>query len=207
MKKYIITAILLLTLLTCTTGEKTWGFYSEKLADNIVSNAEFNTTQNNTLNTCSIDVPYFEQEKYYTCGPACLRMILASNGIIRSEAEIITACNTTKNGTTSTQISAAAHQFNLKASTINNANISDIEQEIEAENPVIVQIDPGYLDGSNNGTGHFIVIVDFQDERIAYHDPNVPDGKIMSCTTESFIMSWNARNCWMIKFDEQEDQY
>lgn len=205
MKKYIIIALLLLTLLTCTAGENSCGSYLEKLLDNIASNTEFNTTQNNTISTWNIDVPYFEQEKYYTCGPACLRMILASNGIIRSEAEIIAACNTTKKGTTSTKISQAAYQFNLQASAIKNANISDIKQEIEAENPVIVQIDPGYLDGNNNGSGHFIVIVDFQDDRIVYHDPNVPDGKIMFCTTELFIMSWNARNCWMIKFYDQED--
>lgn len=41
-----------------------------------------------------IVVPYFKQEKSTTCGPACLKMILAFMGMNYSENELETICET-----------------------------------------------------------------------------------------------------------------
>ena len=35
-----------------------------------------------------VQIPYYEQETNYTCGPACMRMVLASLGIKKSEKDI-----------------------------------------------------------------------------------------------------------------------
>ncbi|MCD6456521.1 MAG: C39 family peptidase [Methanophagales archaeon] len=35
-----------------------------------------------------LKIPYFRQEKWFTCGPACLRMLLTFIGIEISEDEI-----------------------------------------------------------------------------------------------------------------------
>ena len=55
----------------------------------------------------SIIIPYFKQESWYTCGPACLRMVLAFFGIARTEAEVMKECDTTELGTTTMKISTA----------------------------------------------------------------------------------------------------
>jgi len=42
------------------------------------------------------EVPYYKQEEGYTCGPACLRMLLKYNGTSTSEADVAKACETTE---------------------------------------------------------------------------------------------------------------
>jgi len=151
----------------------------------------------------NIRVPYFKQENWYTCGPVCLRMVLAFLRIIKTEAEVKAACGTTELGTTPMQISAAAQKFGLKASSVKNANIDDLKREIKGGRPVIVLIDPSYLYGGISGFGHFIVIVGFKDKDIIYHDPDVPEGKFMQLNLETFCNAWNATRCWMIKVEKE----
>ncbi len=151
----------------------------------------------------NIKVPYFKQESWYTCGPACLRMVLAALRITKTEIEIMEACGTTELGTTSTQISAAFQRFGVKASSVKNANIEDLKQEINEGRPVIVLIDPSHIYGGVGGFGHFIVIVGFKDDEIVYHDPDEPNGEYMICGLEAFLMAWNATRCWMIKLEKE----
>ncbi len=146
----------------------------------------------------NIRVPYFKQESWYTCGPACLRMVLAFFGITRTESEVKAACGTTELGTTTMQISSAAQKFNLKAFSVKNANIDDIKQEIKEGRPVIVLVDPSYLYGGISGFGHFIVVVGFTNIGIIYHDPDIPDGESMLCNLETFGSAWNAMRCWLV---------
>lgn len=130
-------------------------------------------------------------------------MVLAFLGIIKSEAEVKAACGTTELGTTLTQISSAFQKFGLKASSVKNANIDDLKQEIRERRPVIVLIDPSHLYGGIGGFGHFIVILGFENKNIMYHDPDVPEGEFMRCSLETFHMAWNATRCWMIKIEKE----
>ncbi|VVB97255.1 Peptidase_C39 like family protein [uncultured archaeon] len=151
----------------------------------------------------NIKVPYFKQESWYTCGPACLRMALAYLGIIKTEKEVTEACGTTELGTTSTQIPATFQKYGIKASSVKNANIEDLKQEINEGRPVIVLIDPSYIYGGVGGFGHFIVIVGFKEDEVTYHDPDEPNGEYMKCELKAFLMAWNATKCWMIKLDKE----
>ena len=116
----------------------------------------------------NLKIPYFKQDSWYTCGPACLRMVLAFFGLTRAEAEVLKECETTELGTTTVKISTAAYKFGLKSSPRKNANINDIKDELRKGRPVIVLIDPSYLYGGISGFGHFIVIAGFSDEEIIY---------------------------------------
>ncbi len=151
----------------------------------------------------NIKVPYFSQESWYTCGPACLRMVLAYLGIIKTEKEVKEACGTTELGTTSTQISEAFAKFEVKASSFKNANIDNLKHEIKDGRPVIILIDPSHIYGGVGGFGHFIVIVGFEDEEIIYHDPDEPHGENMKCEFEAFLKVWSATRCWMIKIEKE----
>ena len=130
-------------------------------------------------------------------------MVLAFFGITRTEAEVKTACDTTELGTTPVQISVAAQKFGLKATSVKNANIDDLKQEIKEGKPVIVLIDPSYIYGGVSGFGHFIVIAGCTDTELVYHDPDVQEGEFMQCSLEAFFNAWNATRCWMIKIEKE----
>lgn len=151
----------------------------------------------------NLKLPFFKQESWYTCGPACLRMVLAFFGITKTEAEIIKECDTTELGTTTVKISTAAYKLGLKSSPLKNANIDDIKIELRKGRPVIVLIDSSYLYGGISGFGHFIVLVGFSDEEIIYHDPDVKEGKYVRSKNVTFQKAWEATRCWMISMEKE----
>jgi ABC-type bacteriocin/lantibiotic exporter with double-glycine peptidase domain len=148
-------------------------------------------------------VPFFKQEAWYTCGPACMRMVLAFLDITKREEEITDVCDTTELGTTPTQISEGFAILGIKASSVKNANIEELKNEIKEGRPVIVLIDPSSINGGISGFGHFILIVGIKDDVIEYHDPDEPEGKNLKCDFEAFIRAWNASRCWMIKIEKE----
>ncbi len=79
-----------------------------------------------------LNVPHFKQEKWYTCGPACLRMLLAHFDVIASEEELEEAFGTTELGTTPIQIPEGAYKFGM-------------------ENNKVIYHDPGISDGDFRG--------------------------------------------------------
>lgn len=130
-------------------------------------------------------------------------MVLAFFGIARTEAEVMKECDTTELGTATVKISTAAYKFNLKSSSIKNANIDELKQELNKGRPVIVLIDPSYLYGGISGFGHFIVIVGFSEDKIIYHDPDVPEGNYLDGKIEAFKDAWNTSRCWMITIEKE----
>jgi predicted double-glycine peptidase len=49
-----------------------------------------------------LQVPYFSQNRDYTCGPVCLRMVLAYWGYETDEVSLSMLCGTTVFGTSAT---------------------------------------------------------------------------------------------------------
>jgi ABC-type bacteriocin/lantibiotic exporter with double-glycine peptidase domain len=130
-------------------------------------------------------------------------MVLAFFELTKTEAEIVKECDTTELGTTTSKISTAAYKLGLNASSLKNANIDDIKNELRKGRPVIVLIDPSYLYGGISGFGHFIVIVGFSDDQIIYHDPDGPEGKYLHCKNVTFQNAWEATRCWMISMEKE----
>jgi len=58
-----------------------------------------------------IDLQPIQQEKPYTCLPACLRIVLHYLGVSLTEEEIADECNTTEVGTTLTDAVHAVHSL------------------------------------------------------------------------------------------------
>jgi len=147
-----------------------------------------------------LKVPYFGQEKWFTCGPACLRMLLAYFGNDISEEELEKACGTTELGTTPTQISTGASEFGMDAMATKNANLEDLRKNLENRLPIIVLIDPSYIYGGIAGFGHFIVItgIDEGNNEIIYHDPGISEGGFRRCEIEKFLKAWSTFKNWEI---------
>jgi len=145
-----------------------------------------------------LEVPYFRQEKWFTCGPACLRMIFAYLGIDVTEKAMETTCETTELGTIPTQISTGAAKLGLGAIATKNADLEDLRRNLEDRLPVIVLIDPSYIYGEIAGFGHFVVVVGIENGEIIYHDPDVSEGKFRRCEIGKFLSAWDIFKKWMV---------
>lgn len=147
-----------------------------------------------------LKVPFFRQENWYTCGPACLRMLLAYFGIDISEEELEKACGTTELGTTPTQISTGASKSGMDAMATKNANLENLKRSLEEGSPIIVLIDPSYIYGGIAGFGHFIVVVGIEGDKMIYHDPDpdISEGEFRRCEVEKFIKAWSVFKNWMV---------
>ncbi len=149
-----------------------------------------------------LEVPYYKQQEWYTCGPACLRMILKCIGTSASEEEIVKACGTTELGTTPSQLVKGSKVFGFDADALKYEDIDDLIQALKCGNPIIVLLDAGILYGGVQGFGHFVVITGFDNNEIRYHDPDIPDGQDAKCNIDKFIQAWSALKCWVIKFQK-----
>jgi len=61
-----------------------------------------------------LTVPYFKQNRTYTCGPVCLRMVLAYWGYETDEVSLSMLCGTTVFGTSGNQLVQAAQRLGFE---------------------------------------------------------------------------------------------
>ena len=72
------------------------------------------------------NLPPIQQEKTYTCLPACLRIVLHYLGTSLTEEDIANACHTTQAGTTLADAVHAVHSLGFNATRIQNATLEDL---------------------------------------------------------------------------------
>ena len=72
-------------------------------------------------------MPYFGQKKSSTCGPACVRMVLAYNGIERSEVELEDLCETSWLGNTCEELASGCQKLGFRAEVVENLAQDDLE--------------------------------------------------------------------------------
>lgn len=118
-----------------------------------------------------IVVPYFKKEKNTTCGPACLKMILAFMGMNYSENELETICETGWLGNTCEEIAKGAKKLGLSTEVLENIGIEELKKLLENNHPIIALLSPSILYEGVVGFGHFVVIIGFDELKIYYHDP------------------------------------
>ncbi|MEW6609351.1 MAG: cysteine peptidase family C39 domain-containing protein [bacterium] len=135
-----------------------------------------------------IIVPYFKQEKSTTCGPACLRMILAFEDMNYSENELEMACETGWMGNTCEEIAEGAKNLGFDSEVIENITIKDLKELLENKHPIIALLSPSVLYGGIVGFGHFVTIIGLDEERIYYHDPGLE--KDLSKERDIFFEAW-----------------
>ena len=94
-----------------------------------------------------LEVPYYKQQEWYTCGPACLRMLLKYIGTSTPEEDVAKACGTTELGTTPLQLVKGSKVFGFDADAIKYEDIDDLKSGLKSGNPVIALLDAGILYG------------------------------------------------------------
>jgi ABC-type bacteriocin/lantibiotic exporter with double-glycine peptidase domain len=134
-----------------------------------------------------ITVPYYKQEKPYSCGPACLRMVLEYLGLKFTENELIQICGTTRLGTAYFRIGEVAESLNFEAETFSQIEREGLDRLLE-EGPVIALMDPSKLYGGISGIGHFVVIIGKEERQVVYHNPIM--GEALKINAERFFQAW-----------------
>ncbi len=116
------------------------------------------------------------------CGAASLKIILETFGISKTETELATMSGATPEmGVPATGIVAACSSLGFKATIIDHAELSDIEQNLQNKKPLMVQ---WWL----HDDGHWSPVTRIDSENIYLQDPNL--GSVRALTRETFYRNW-----------------
>lgn len=122
-----------------------------------------------------LTVPYFRQNRDYTCGPVCLRMVLAYWGYETDEVSLSMLCGTDMFGTSAKQIMSAAQHLGFKCEYKFKRPYSSLKWVLRNAIPPIVSVDAAILYQLRQPTytKHNLVLLETTRSKIVYHDPEV----------------------------------
>lgn len=122
----------------------------------------------------------------YTCGPACLRMVLAFSKMKVSETSLAKEMGLRKGDWTSNRVLLrTARMHGLRASVRHGRDLMDIHNELSKGRAVIVNyIEPGHEEG------HFAVVVEVTSTDVVMNDPW--HGKDFSLPRGEFLRRWKS---------------
>ena len=110
---------------------------------------------------------YYEQETNYTCGPACMRMVLESLGIKKSERKLVKLMKANKvRGTWPAEFPKAAEKFQLNYIVSRNSTIKQLIKAREEGYVIILcYFFPQY------GLDHYSILKRITSKHIYFWDP------------------------------------
>ena len=143
-------------------------------------------------------IPYYEQETNYTCGPACIRMVLASLGIKKSENYITKLIGTNKiRGTNHRDFLSLVEKYKLRYSVQREATIDELRYFYKNHYKIIVC----YFHPTEK-MGHYAVVRKLTPTKITLMDPIDGPNKIYSLSYFKKIWSsrktYNKERSWLI---------
>jgi ABC-type bacteriocin/lantibiotic exporter with double-glycine peptidase domain len=137
----------------------------------------------------SLNVPRFQQELDYSCIAACVRMVLAYYGDVRSEADLRTLLNTQPTGTRAgniMRVSGPALEVYLRPS-----NLAELQAVLADNQPAIVFLQTGALEYWSMDIFHTAVLVGLDAVTVALNDPYFTAAPQMA-SLQSFEKAWAA---------------
>ncbi len=143
-------------------------------------------------------VPYHQQNRDYTCGPVCLRMVLEYYGVHEDEISLSMLCGTTIAGTSLAEIARAAEHVGFHADWKIHATQAEIRNALQQNRPVITMVDANVLHELETPTalGHTIVVFAITKEGVHYHDPE--EGRDQVVSLSRFSASWQNMRKGMV---------
>lgn len=137
--------------------------------------------------------PFFNQERDYSCAPACLRMVLAALGVHKPEDELRELCDCTFLGTDDLLLAEAARSFGFKAQK-HSMSLVDLKDNVSGGVLPIVFIRTMLV--SDRRETHAVVVFGFSEAGVHIHDPWRGRGIIVR--EERFVKEWQATHCTTI---------
>ncbi len=135
-----------------------------------------------------LDVPYFKQDKIYSCGAATLQMVFKYFGVFKSEQEISGKLGISSDkGVNNEQMRKVAQDYGFYCYVNEDAPFEEILEYLNLNLPVIVNfIEPTYNEG------HYAVAVGFEDENLILNDPW--NGQGFKISRENFEQNWRSEH-------------
>jgi ABC-type bacteriocin/lantibiotic exporter with double-glycine peptidase domain len=115
------------------------------------------------------NLPFYRQEKPYSCVPACLRIVLAARGYILTEADLRERCDCTFLGTEALKVVDALRSMGFKNSNKQTLRFSELVLELDTGIYPIVFVNLLPIDGVNDA--HAMVVISVDDENVMVCDP------------------------------------
>lgn len=139
-----------------------------------------------------LDVPYYRQHRDYTCGPACLRMVLAYYEYEADEVSLTILCGTNVFGTGLSDLANAAQQLGFRSEHTHCENLAELADTLARNIPPIAIVDAVklYNMGEVIPLGHMVVVIAAGASEVVYHDPLINSG--LSVSTEIFLRAWEV---------------
>jgi ABC-type bacteriocin/lantibiotic exporter with double-glycine peptidase domain len=135
----------------------------------------------------SLNVPHFRQELDYSCVAACVRMVLAHYGDVRSEADLRSLLDTQPTGTRAgnvMRLSGPAFEVYLRPS-----NLAELQAVLANNQPAIVFLKTGALEYWNMDIFHTAVLIGLDAMTIALDDPYFAAAPQVT-SLQSFERAW-----------------
>jgi ABC-type bacteriocin/lantibiotic exporter with double-glycine peptidase domain len=134
-----------------------------------------------------LSVPHFQQELDYSCVAACVRMVLAYYGDIRSESDLRLLLDTQPTGTRAgniMRISSSAFEVYVRPS-----NLAELQQALADNQPAIVFLRTGSLEYWSMDIFHTAVLVGLDNTTVSLNDPYFAAAPQTS-SSQSFEKAW-----------------
>lgn len=131
-------------------------------------------------------VRYYEQETAYTCGAACMRMVLESLGIKKTEKQVAGLLGTNKiRGTNHRDFVSLVEKYKLRYSVHREASLQDLKYYFKNHYKIIVC----YFHPIEK-EGHYAVVRNIKRNKITLMDPN--DGPSKTYLLSYFKKFWGS---------------
>jgi ABC-type bacteriocin/lantibiotic exporter with double-glycine peptidase domain len=135
-----------------------------------------------------LNVPHFQQEFEYSCVAACVRMVLAHYGDLRTEAELRSLLDTQPTGTRAgnmMRISGTAFEVFLRAS-----NVAELQRVLAENQPPIVLMQTGLLEYWTMDIFHTAVLIGLDAANAVLNDPYFATAP-QTTSLQSFEKAWS----------------
>ncbi len=114
-------------------------------------------------------LPFYRQEKPYSCVPACLRMVLAVQGCVVIESELRELCDCTFLGTEALNAVDALRKMGFSNSSKCNMKTTELMVALNAGLYPIVFVNLLPIDSVNNP--HAIIVTAIDEDEVNVCDP------------------------------------
>lgn len=145
----------------------------------------------------SIPVPHYQQERDYSCVPACVRMVLAFYGQDHAESDLRTLLKTRSAGTSAANVMLMLPTLGFDVA-VAFATFYELEQIIRAGTPCVVQVWTEHLSYWDTSWMHDVVVVGFDNDLMLVNDPAFPDAP-QAVLRDEFMAAWSAADRLLIR--------
>lgn len=133
--------------------------------------------------------PFYKQETEYSCVPACLRIVLSSLGVFKTERELRELCDcTVLEGTSALKAVDAARVSGFKGTRKRNLTFDDLILELDRGLFPIAYVET-LLPPHAFPQSHALVVIAIEGDEVRALDP--ARGEI-AFSKDEFMVEWNS---------------